>query len=124
LFQPALQEKLADYFACTKYEDGDIRPFDLISMTKLTGHASPETLFQYYVHTYSIVQAHAVKQVRSAVDEIALTSECLSGLLPRARSSSTIAKTFKALDNKTLGALARHKRTDLSKNGSGGSYAR
>lgn len=116
LFQPSLLEKLDDYFACTRYEDGDIRPFDLISMTKLTGHASPETLFQYYVHTYSIVQAHAAKRIRSVVDDLVLTSECVSCLLPRARSSSTIAKTFRALDNKTLGALARQKIANYSVN--------
>jgi integrase len=112
IFQPELLSKLSSFFACMPFEDGEVRPYDLVSMTKLTGHASPETLFQYYFHSFSIVQAHAVHRIRSAAEDVALTSERMSCLLPRARSSSTIAKTFSALDKKTLGTLARQMRTN------------
>lgn len=68
IFQADLQQRLNQYFNCMPCEDGEIRPYDLVSMTKLSGHASPEVFFQYYVHSFSVVQAHAVKRIRSLVN--------------------------------------------------------
>ena len=123
VFQPELLSKLSSFFACMPFEDGEVRPYDLVSMTKLTGHASPETLFQYYVHSFSIVQAHAANLIRSVAEDLTLTSESLSCLLPRAKSPSTIAKTFSALDKKTLGTLARQTRTNQLKIENSGLHA-
>lgn len=91
IFQPELQAKLETFFACMPIEDGEIRPYDLVSMTKLTGHASPETLFQFYVHSFSLVQSHAVRQIKSPVSGIVMTDALLRALVPGMRSSSSRA---------------------------------
>jgi hypothetical protein len=91
MFQPELLSKLNSYFACMPIEDGEIRPYDLVSMTKLTGHASPETFFQYYVHSFSLVQSHAVRQIKSPVSGMAMSDALLKALVPGMRSSSSRA---------------------------------
>lgn len=100
IFQAELQQRLQRYFDCMPREDGyknggkdqNARPYDLISMTKLTGHSVPEVLFQYYIHSYSVIQAHAVRQIRSPVAEIHLSGKLQAHLIPRMRSSASRAK--------------------------------
>ena len=100
IFQAELQQRLLRYFDCMPREDGyenggedrNARPYDLISMTKLTGHSAPVVLFQYYIHSYSVIQAHAVRQIRSPVAEIHLSGSLQARLMPRMRSSASRAK--------------------------------
>jgi len=80
------------------FEDGDIRPYDLVSMIKLTGHASPETLFQYYIHSFSVVQAHAVSRMKTIGFDQPLPDVTISKLVPRMKSSASRAK----LNTRTL----------------------
>jgi len=103
IFQPGLQSRLQQYFDCMPKEDGDIRPYDLISIIKLTGHAGPEVLFQYYVHSFSSVQAHAVRQIRSPVSDVPLSGQLQAKLSPRMKSPATRAK----YGARTLADMAR-----------------
>jgi integrase len=92
IYQPKLMARLSDFFAVMPEEDGEIRPYDLVSMTKLTGHASPETLFQFYVHSFSVVQAHAVRNIKSPVSGAVMSDALRRALVPRRRSSSSRAR--------------------------------
>jgi integrase len=92
IFQPKMMARLSDFFAVMPEEDGEIRPYDLVSMTKLTGHASPETLFQFYVHSFSVVQAHAVRNIKSPVSGAVMSDALRRALVPRRRSSSSRAR--------------------------------
>jgi integrase len=102
IYQPELQDQLDRFFSVMPYEDGEIRPYDLISMIKLTGHASPETLFQYYVHTFGVIQSHAMRSCHSLIENIEVQASDIALLLPRMRSSKSRAN----IANKTLGGLA------------------
>jgi len=100
IFQPELQQRLQRYFDCMPREDGytdgdedrNARPYDLTSMIKLTGHSTPEVLFQYYIHSYSVIQAHAIRQIRSPVAEICLSGKLQARLIPCRQSSASRAK--------------------------------
>lgn len=100
IFQPELQQRLHRYFDCMPCEDGykdvgedrNTRPYDLISMIKLTGHSTPEVLFQYYIHSYSVIQEHAVHQIRSPVAQVHLSGKLKAALIPGMRSSASRAK--------------------------------
>ncbi|MCU7805628.1 MAG: site-specific integrase [Candidatus Thiodiazotropha sp. (ex Lucinoma borealis)] len=108
IFQPEMQSRLNSYFACMPLEDGEIRPYDLVSMTKLTGHASPETLFQYYIHSFSLTQSHAVRRINSPVSDIAITDALLKALVPRMKSpSSRVGFTRRQLSVLTERSLTR-----------------
>ncbi len=101
LFQPDLQSRLNTYFNCMPLEDGEIRPYDFISMIKLTGHASPETLFQYYVHSFSVVQFHAVAQMDKSVLQDRLSDSVIARLVPKLKSSASRMK----LASRTIGGI-------------------
>ena len=104
IFQPELQRKLTSYFDCIPHQDGDIRPYDLVSMIKLTGHASPSTLFQYYVHSFSVVQEHAVSIMSSPIGDLRLAGNVIAKLVPRLSSSASRAK----LSSPTVHGIACH----------------
>lgn len=92
LFQPRLQSQLNSYFDCLPFDDGDVRPYDLVSMIKLTGHASPETLLRYYVHSFSIIQIHAARLMRTQGFERPLPDATIARLIPGMKSSASRAK--------------------------------
>ena len=92
LFQPALQAKLKDYFDRNPLGDGNVRPYDLVSLIKITGHASPETLFQYYIHSFSLVQSHEVNRLRTPIAKKRLNDRAIGALVPRMKSSASRAK--------------------------------
>lgn len=92
LFQPLLQERLNAYFNCNPLGDGDVRPYDLVSLIKITGHASPETLFQYYIHSFSLVQAHAMSKIDSPMKNKRLDDRVIARLVPRMKSSASRAR--------------------------------
>lgn len=102
IYQPELQDQLNQFFSAMPHEDGEIRPHDLISMIKLTGHASPATLFQYYVHTFGVVQSHAMRSRHSLIENTEVQASDIALLLPRMRSSKSRAN----IANSTLGGLA------------------
>ena len=102
IYQPGLQDQLDRFFSVMPQEDGEIRPHDLISMIKLTGHANPETLFQYYVHTFGVIQSHAMRSCHSLIENIEVRASDIALLLPRMKSS----KSRTNIANKTLGGLA------------------
>ena len=87
LFQPALQASLRRYFECFPADDGDTRPYDLISLIKLSGHASPVTLFRYYIHSSYILQEHSVRMADERYPPACPTDRTLTVLLPNMRSS-------------------------------------
>jgi integrase len=87
IYQEDLQNQLDRFFSIMPYEDGDIRPYDMVSIVKLTGHASPETLLQYYVHSFWVLQAHAMGQSRSILESVDVSGGEIAQLLPRMRSS-------------------------------------
>lgn len=103
-YQPDLQEKLNQVFSLTPHEDGDVRPYDLITMIKLTGHANPEPMFLFYVHTLSIVQAHEVANRSSILEGVPVTGAAVAELLPKMRSPKSRA----ANPCRTLGEAALH----------------
>ena len=99
LFQPCLQDGLEHYFSCLPIDDGDIRPYDLISMIKLTGHASPTVLFNYYIHSAFVIQKHAVEMADRQFPPPCPSDRVLKALVPRMKSSRSRAKFRKEWDN-------------------------
>lgn len=95
IFQPEMQERLRDYFQVSSVEDGPHPPYDLILITKLTGHSTPAVMFQYYVHSFSEVQAHTSKNLTSWFGDVALSGSQVAKLIPWMKSSATRAKIGK-----------------------------
>lgn len=104
IYQPALQSKLSDFFTNLPGQEGDARPSDLIVMIKVTGHATPRTLFIYYIHSYTLVHAHTVERLaQSYLDEKFSDGEIRS-LVPGMRSSASRAR----LNDRTIGGICNH----------------
>ena len=103
IFQPAWQEKLRRYFECFPEDDGEIRPYDLISLIKLTGHASPETLFRYYIHLSYILQEHAVRMADERFPPACPSNRTLTLLLPNMKSSASRAALRKIWEGVSKG---------------------
>ncbi len=105
IYQLQLQSKLGGFFNNLPGQEGKIRPYDLVTMIKITGHASPRTLFVYYVHSYAIVHSHTVNRIaRGTLDE-SFTDKEIMHLVPGMRSSASRAR----LKNKTILGICRHR---------------
>lgn len=107
IFQPELQGKLRAYFQASIVEDGEHTPYDLISIIKLTGHSSPAVMFQYYVHSFSEVQAHTASQLSSWVGELELNGKQIARLLPKIASSATRVKYHDDNGRNTIASLTK-----------------
>ena len=95
LYGSRLQNGLNRYFARKSIDDGNIRPYDLILMVKLTGHSSPDMLFSFYVHSAFLVQKHAVDLADRDLAPPCPPDGVLMALVPKMKSSASRAKLRK-----------------------------
>ena len=92
LFQDALQRTLRGFFDCHPVDDRAARPYDLLSMIKLSGHASPTTFFRFYVHSAFVVQRHAVRLADARCPPKCPPNRTLRLLVPKRMSSASLAR--------------------------------
>ena len=106
IYQTERQDKLLEFFAGIVSLEGDARPYDLISLIKITGHATPGTFFVYYVHSYSLVHEHTVMRIASDYRAESFSDKVIQALVPGMRSSASRAR----LKEKTLQEICRARR--------------
>ena len=92
LFQERLQRALRGFFTCHPIDDGETRPYDLISMIKLSGHASPVTFFRFYVHSGYLAQEHAVSLADTRCPPECPPNRVLRLLVPKRASPGSLAR--------------------------------
>ena len=74
----------------------------LIRLSKLMGHLGQQTTFRTYIHTFHVIQAHAMKRISSVFGDEELNGKTIGALLPKRKSGTTRAGKYK---DKTINAL-------------------
>jgi len=64
----------------------------LVRFTKLIGHLGPRTMFCTYIHTFHIVQNHAMKRMSGIYGERTLNGKTIAALVPKMKSRASQAK--------------------------------
>ncbi|ATX79670.1 Phage integrase family protein [Mariprofundus aestuarium] len=80
LFSGELEELIPNYCGSS-----------LIRLSKLMGHLGQQTTFRTYIHTFHVIQSHAMKRVSSVFGEEELTGATINALLPGKKSATTRA---------------------------------
>lgn len=105
LYQYELQSRLRAFFQNLPGQEENVRASDLVVIIKVTGHASPLTLFVYYVHSYTLVHQHTVSRISEGYLDDTFSNCELELLIPGMRSSASRAQ----LADRTIRGLCEHR---------------
>ncbi|HKI59400.1 MAG TPA: hypothetical protein VKA23_00045, partial [Mariprofundaceae bacterium] len=64
----------------------------LIRLCKLIGHLGPRTLFRTYIHTFHIIQFHAMERLSEVIGQRELNGRTISALVPKMKTRQSHLK--------------------------------
>jgi len=64
----------------------------LVRFAKLIGHLGPRTLFSTYIHSYHIVQQHAMERMSAIYGARKLNGKTIAAIVPKMKSSASQTK--------------------------------
>jgi len=77
----------------------------LIRLSKLIGHLGARTMFNCYIHTFHLLQSHAMKRISIVYGERTLNGKTISALVPKMHSKTSQAKLL----SKTINGILEQK---------------
>ncbi len=104
LFSQAGRESMARYCTLGRHSRiPDEEPSDIIRLIKLIGHATTDTFFISYIHSFHVILQEVVDRMNKSINVRRLSNKIVANLVPRMRHSVSQNK----LVDHTFGAVAR-----------------